>query len=54
MCREKVHAEVRSRGATRITTKGTKGTKKGSRECAQNTFVCFVLFVVNNPLRVSA
>src|ERR1700729_808796 len=31
MCREKVHAEARSRGATRINTKSTKGTKMGAR-----------------------
>ena len=32
-----------------------EGHEEGvARECAQNTFVCFVLFVVNNPLRASA
>jgi len=30
-----------------------EGHEEGvARECAQNTFACFVLFVVNNPLRV--
>jgi len=40
MCREKAHAEARSRGATRIATKSTKGAKKGSRAKARKSSLC--------------
>ena len=52
MCREKVHAEARS---NQNYHQEHEGHEEGvARECAQNIIVCFVLFVVNKPLRASA